>query len=207
MNEKLFEKVKGKILLWAFLTGCAIITGAAVVVLSLSLPRSDVGATVTVPDIKIYIKGEIKSPGLYKVGADTRLIELVEIAGGFTDNADEDSLNFAEILVDGTTVVIPGPDSADKVETDVSKSQSKSSREKSESAPGKTKKISSGTVNINIAGEEELMSIPGIGQVTAKKIVDYREENGSFLSLEEIMNVSGIGEKTFEKIKNYITIE
>ena len=62
-------------------------------------------------------------------------------------------------------------------------------------------------VNINTATKAELMTLTGIGEVKAKAIIDYRNENGNFSSTEEIMNVSGIGEKIYEKIKNRITVK
>ena len=64
----------------------------------------------------------------------------------------------------------------------------------------------SGAVNINSASIEDLKKIPGVGEATAKKIIEYREQNGGFLSKEEIMNVSGIGKKKFENMKDYIKI-
>ena len=61
-------------------------------------------------------------------------------------------------------------------------------------------------VSINSAGIEELATLPGIGKTTAQKIIDYRQEKGSFLSLEELMNVKGIGKSKYEKIKGSITL-
>ena len=61
-------------------------------------------------------------------------------------------------------------------------------------------------VSINSAGIEELTTLPGIGKTTAQKIIDYRQEKGSFLSLEEFMNVKGIGKSKYEKIKGSITL-
>lgn len=69
-----------------------------------------------------------------------------------------------------------------------------------------TESRNTGKININTASVDELMSLNGIGEVKAKAIVDYRNENGSFSSIEEITLVSGIGEKSFEKIKDSITV-
>lgn len=62
-------------------------------------------------------------------------------------------------------------------------------------------------VNINSADAQALMALPGIGEVLARRIIDYRDEHGDFKHITEIMDVSGIGEKIFEKIENYITTE
>ena len=64
----------------------------------------------------------------------------------------------------------------------------------------------SGKININRADSDELEKIPGVGPATAKKIIEYRTNNGNFSSIEEIKNVSGIGEKTYESMKEYITV-
>lgn len=204
----MFEKIKEKIIPWAFGAVCAVVCGAAVLILNYC-GSEDISATVTLPDIKIYIKGEINSPGLYETGADTRLVELIEIAGGTTENADLERLNLAAILTDGTTVIIPARGSDDAVDpmialTNGSENQSGQTPEKVSAAPSK---ITSGTININLATAAELMRLPGVGEATAKKIISYREANGSFLAIEEIMNVSGIAEKTFEKMKQFLAVE
>ncbi|MBI4168783.1 MAG: helix-hairpin-helix domain-containing protein [Acidobacteria bacterium] len=61
-------------------------------------------------------------------------------------------------------------------------------------------------ININTAGVEELVTLPGIGRVYAERIVEYRQKNGPFKKVEDILNVRGVGEKTFEKIKDRLTV-
>ena len=68
------------------------------------------------------------------------------------------------------------------------------------------KKANQGTININTASKSELISLPGIGEVKAQAIIDYREKYGAFYSTEEIMNVKGIGEKTYANLKDLICI-
>lgn len=69
-----------------------------------------------------------------------------------------------------------------------------------------TQPDSAGLININTASAQQLMQLSGIGEVKARAIVRYREENGGFKSVDEILNVKGIGEKTFEKIRSQITV-
>ncbi len=64
-----------------------------------------------------------------------------------------------------------------------------------------------GRININTATEQQLMLLPGVGETTAKKIIEYRTENNGFNTVEDIMNVSGIGEKKFAQMKPYIKVE
>ena len=66
--------------------------------------------------------------------------------------------------------------------------------------------IKSKKININTATKEELDTLPGIGQATAQKIIEYRKENGKFKSIDELKNVSGIGESKFQKIKDLICV-
>lgn len=165
--------------------------------------------TVTVPDIKVYIRGDIASPGLYKISADTRLCELMEIAGGATENADLEKLNLAAILTDGTTIDIPAIGSEKAVDPMIAMTNQSiyEPGEKPAQTSTVSEKITSGTININTASASQLMRLPGVGQATADKIINYRASSGGFKSIEEIMNVSGIGEKTFEKMKQFITVE
>lgn len=68
-------------------------------------------------------------------------------------------------------------------------------------------KLREKSINLNTAGIDELISLPGIGQSTAEKIIEYRNKKGKFKNVKDIMNVKGIGEKKFEKIKGYLTTE
>ena len=201
------SKIKENIISWVFGAVCAIVCGAIVLIISVCSAKADIGATVNIPDIKVYIKGEINSPGLYTVDADTRLTELIDIAGGAAENADLDRINLAVILMDGTTVTVPAVGD-EKVDSSIAITPSSTYAPSSAGNAGPSaEKISSGAVNINSASIAELTRLPGVGEATAKKIISYREQKGRFLSIEEIMNVSGIGQKTFEKMKQFIAVE
>ncbi len=72
--------------------------------------------------------------------------------------------------------------------------------------PSQTESTQAGKLNINFATAKELAMLPGIGDTYAKRIVEYREYNGPFLTIEDILNVKGIGQKRFESISKYITV-
>ena len=139
--------------------------------------------------IYVDISGCIDKPGVYEVEEGTRLFQLIEKAGGLTENADIEGINRAETVLDGQKIIIYA-----KGQDDESKNSSTGAID------------SSGKININSADIEQLQQIPGVGPVTADKIIQYRQDNGRFSSIDDIKNVSGIGEKTFEKLKDYITV-
>lgn len=145
---------------------------------------------------KMYvdISGAVVNPGVYEVDSQTRLFQVIEMAGGLTENADMDSLNRAEIVYDGQKIIVGILGEPSAAASESSGSQSAQSG------------IINGKVNLNLAGSATLQTIPGIGPSKAERIIDYRNTNGRFRKIEDIMNITGIGEKTFESIKDYITV-
>lgn len=141
--------------------------------------------------IYVYICGAVQNPGVYELPLESRVYQLVEAAGGMSEEADEQSVNLAEVVSDGQMVRIP------------SRAETEGQAEEAVSAGIST----DGKVNINTASAEQLMTLNGIGQTKAEQIITYREENGAFPDTEAIMQVSGIGEGTYEKIKNSITVQ
>lgn len=129
-------------------------------------------------EIQVYVKGEVVNPGVYILNSDSRIQQLIDAAGGLTDDADIDDINLSERVIDSEVIVIPK-----RYEND-----------------------DTTLVNINTATVLELDTLPGIGEGYAKRIVEYREKYGKFKKKEYIMNVKGIGEALFEKIKDMITI-
>jgi len=138
--------------------------------------------------VTIHIHGAIKYPGVYKLDASSRLINLITLAGGPKENADLSSLNLAKLLSDGQKFHIPS----------ITKESPKSL------SSLKTK--SSINVNINNAPKNELTTLPGIGPSTAQKIIDYREKNGGFQNLKDMLTIKGIGPKSFVKIEEMISL-
>lgn len=144
-------------------------------------------------DITAYINGEVKNPGVYKVKEENRVEDLVKIAGGFTENADKYKLNLAKKLRDEDYIYVDK-----KIEGQNAAVAPQNSRSNGVGQNGK--------ININTASKEELKTIPGIGDLTAQKIIDYREKNGSFSTVEDLKKVGRIGDKTLEKMKDKMDI-
>ena len=146
--------------------------------------------------IIVDIAGAVVNPSVVELPAGSRVFEAVEKAGGLTSEADVKWINQAEMLTDGQKIYIPTKQELKDIGTDVPLSD----------LPGIVKQSGQGRININTADAETLQQLPGIGPVTAQKIIDFRNKNGKFCSIEEITDVSGIGEKTLAKFKDKITI-
>ena len=137
----------------------------------------------------VDVKGHVEKPGVYEVLDQSRVKDVIELAGGFTEDANTLTVNLAEKVTDQMIVFIGGEDDPIVLE---------------ESLTGTNE--SSEIININLATKDELMQLNSIGSVKADNIIQYREENGPFNSIDELMNVSGIGEKTFESLKENLAI-
>ncbi|CEK31086.1 competence protein ComEA [[Clostridium] sordellii] len=154
--------------------------------------------------ITIFISGEVKSPGVVELYSENRLMDGVKKCGGVTDEADMNRINLAMKISDEGHYIIPKigeeiENVKDKGKETVNQTQNLNDN-KSEQNKENNK------ININNASLIELDSLPGVGEVTAQKIIDYREENTKFKSIEEIKNVKGIGENKFNNLKDYISI-
>ncbi|PIC65447.1 comEA protein [Sporosarcina sp. P13] len=142
--------------------------------------------------ILVDVKGAVKHPGLYSMREGDRLLDAVDQAGGYTEQADTRLLNHAQRLTDEAVVYVPiVGEQPPTFEQPVA----------SGSTDGATTKV-----NINSASESDFQTLPGIGPSKAMAIVQYREEHGAFLQLDDLKSVSGIGDKTFEKLELFITL-
>lgn len=148
--------------------------------------------------ITVYVSGAVARPGLYELPAGIRAQEAVEAAGGFTEAANQEKVNLAKKLKDGSQVNVPALKGSKKVVTGTNTSAGTASI-------GSQQK-QAGLVNINTASITELDSLPGVGEVTAQRIVEYRQQH-SFTRIEDIMQVKGIGEAKFNKMKDRLTVQ
>ncbi|WP_195945510.1 helix-hairpin-helix domain-containing protein [Paraclostridium bifermentans] len=151
--------------------------------------------------ISIYISGAVNSPGVVELKSNDRLMEGVKLCDGLTDEADTNRINLAMKVKDEGHYIIP-KEGEEIALNDSNENVENNNNDGNDNTEGDNKKI-----NINGASKEELDSLPGVGEVTAQKIIDYREENKEFKSIDEIKNVKGIGENKFNDLKDYICIQ
>lgn len=156
--------------------------------------------------ILIYITGEVKNWGVIELEKGDRIIDAVNKAGGFTEEADMSKVNLAYELADGMQIYIPNKDEEKEIRTSTKQYITTESGNNVVIDDNNVKKQGKYLVNINEATQTELETLPGIGPSIALKIIYYREENGKFSSVEDIKNVSGIGENKFENIRELICI-
>jgi competence protein ComEA len=154
-----------------------------------TLPRADRGEAAA-GRVAVHVAGRVRRPGLVRLPAGSRVLDAVRAAGGTTPGADLDAVNLARKLVDGEQVRIPA---------------------RGESAPaaaapaGAPAGQAAGPLDLNTATAEQLDTLPGVGEVTAGRIVAYRTAH-PFTSVDELLDVPGIGQRRFEQLKDLVTV-
>ena len=149
--------------------------------------------------IVVDVRGAITNPGVYELTLGDRIIDAIDLAGGYTKEADTSGINHAQKLQDEMRIYVPkiGEVLADSL----------IDGQATVALPSESTTAKDGKININRADETELTKLPGIGPSKAEAIIAYRDENGRFKTIDEIKNISGIGEKTFEKLKDLIVVD
>jgi competence protein ComEA len=141
--------------------------------------------------VTVDVAGKVRRPGVATLPAGARVIDALRRAGGAKAGVDLSTLNLARVLVDGEQILVgrhmPGGGIAAGAAS---------------SAPDPT----GGLVNLNSATEEQLESLPGVGPVTAQKILEWRTAHGAFSSVDELLEVDGIGEKTLADLAPHVTL-
>ena len=169
---------------------------------------------------KVDIKGQIVSPGIYEFEDGSRVIDVINKAGGLTDNADTTVINLSKKIKDEMVIIIYSKDEVSdfkKTKEIEMKAIDKCIQKDNDSLSNdacidKTSIDTSNTsndsllININTSSIDELKSLPGIGESKAKNIIDYRNSKGLFKSIEELKNVDGIGEGLYDQIKSFIIV-
>lgn len=139
------------------------------------------------PKLVIDVAGAVRHPGLYRLAQGARIADAVALAGGTTPSASLDAVNLAAPLADGEQVVVPAKGAAAAA-----------------SSAGGGSPATTGPVSLSTATAEQLDALPGIGPVTAQKIVDYRTQHGAFHSVDELDAVSGIGPAKLDQLKGLV---
>lgn len=152
---------------------------------------------IVLEDMVIHISGAVKKPGIFTLKPNSRINDAVELAGGLTEEADINKVNLAKKVNDEEKIHIYKI--GEKELTDNITNQN------SDTTEGNSSQENNSKININTADSVMLESLPGIGEVKANNIIEYRN-NTKFTKIEDIMNVDGIGEKTFKNIKDKLSI-
>ena len=183
------------------------------------------------PTVATSIMGAVRHPGMYEFDADSRVQDLVDAAGGVTEDADVSDINGAARLIDGSTLIIPvrgvatvadgtlvarGRQSAVELNpAQYTISGWRSGITTAAPIPGagvespgglapQSGSAAPGLINVNTASKEQLESLPGIGPKLAQEIIHYRTHT-KFKSVDDLDNVSGIGPKRLEAIRGLVT--
>lgn len=155
--------------------------------------------------IKVHISGAVKNEGVIELEEGARLIDGIEKVGGFTEEAYTKDINLASILEDGMKIYVYTKKEMEEGNT--LENNNNILKNEIVSNQGSTTSTKNEKINLNKATEEELDTLPGIGESTAKKIIEYRKEKGTFKNIEELKEVSGIGDAKFDKIKDLVTVK
>lgn len=178
----------------------------------LSVSDPETPAREAVPSqIVVYVCGAVRNPGVYELSEGARINDAVTAAGGFDEEADRDYVNLAAVLKDGMKLKIPTVSETAPLSSAESSGLTQSldlpdSYDIALDGASHSEETGSDLVNINTASKEQLMTLPGIGDKVAARIVEYRDKNGSFSKKEDIMKISGIKDKLFSRIKDKITV-
>lgn len=204
MRERLAALSRGELI--GLVALLAVTVGGAGLWYVRSLPRpvevaeAPSGGTASAPALAspspevvvlVDVAGWVRRPGVYEFTEGARVIDAIDAAGGARSGAVLEALNLAAPLTDGTQILVP--------------------REGQEgvapaAAPVTGGAVAGGLVNVNSAIATELEELPGIGEVIAQRIIDYRTENGPFATVDELLDVSGIGDAILESIRELVTV-
>lgn len=142
--------------------------------------------------IYVDIKGEVINPNVYKIKKGLRVIDVINLAGGLTEESDTSNINLSKTVTDEMVIVIKSKNNEEVyIDSDVDINNNNNNNNQ--------------LIDINTCTIDELLTLPGIGESKANNIIEYRKKN-KFNTINDIMNVSGISESLFNKIKEYIKV-
>jgi competence protein ComEA len=184
----------GAALLAALLLGSRLLShGGSAASPPSTLPPSVFSTTTTTPArVVVHVVGAVRRAGLYRLTQGDRVADAVARAGGATRKADLSLVNLAALVSDGEQVVVPRRGAAVAAAGAAGGAASGASG------------IPAGPVHLNSATIEQLDALPGVGPVTAQKIIDYRQTHGAFTSVDELDAVSGIGPARLDSLRDLV---
>lgn len=184
--------------------------GAGLLLLVIRPPRGEAIQLLPPPTplpFSVHVDGAVLHPGVYSLPAGCRVHQAIQAAGGLAPEADVGLVNLAAFIQDGERIWVPSRIAPTEVE-EAAPSPARSGEALSPGtgtgqAPAESPRW---PLNINIASQADLESLPGIGPVIAQRIVAFRHEHGPFTRIEQLQDVSGIGPATYAKIKDLISV-
>ncbi len=179
----------------AILAAVIVVFAAARAIDERTAPPIVIDNTLVQPGIVVDLRGEVANPGVYELPASSRLDDVIVAAGGLTEEADLTQLNLASRLQDGSIVTVPS----------FAALAATSSSEAGEPTGSPAGSGQGSLINLNTASAVELESLPGVGEVTAGRIIDYREANGSFRSVDDLVHVQGLSMNTVNALREFVT--
>ena len=159
------------------------------------------------PDIKVYVAGAVNSPGVVELDSKARVVDAIAKVGGALGTANLIKCNLAAFVSDGATIYVPGNNPALDATQSQSCGVSQSNLTSGQNPSGSNGAIPSenAKVNLNLASQTELETLPGIGPAMATAIISYRTKSGTFNSVNDLRKVKGIGDKKFADLKDLVS--
>ena len=151
-------------------------------------------------EIVVHVAGAVQSPGVYRLSLGARILAAIEKAGGATESADIHKLNLASKVSDGQRIYVPETRQLPAPSVDAKQTPSR--------LPASNPPISSQDflIDINVATSEQLQTLPRIGHVMARRIIEYRETQGFFSSVDDLVKVRGIEDKTLKQLRHLVVV-
>ena len=173
-------------------------------------PQSVAPGSAAPSVVRVHVAGAVRNPGVYRLRSTDRVIDAVVAAGGPSSNADLDSINLAQTILDTEQIYVPRRSSVTARRTTAPRLRPKrlspvTTSPAPSAAPGRfTGPTVPARVNINTATAAELDALPGVGPSTAKAIIAYRQSKGPFARIDDLLNVPGIGPAKLDAMRGMI---